>query len=64
MNTTRLRDHAILIAGTLLMAAPLVLVFIGAGDPGGLRGSWRPGPDYVSGLLPVRDGVGVSLRVR
>ena len=50
MNTTRLRDHAILIAGTLLMAAPLVLVFIGAGDPGGLRGSWRPGPDYVSGL--------------
>ena len=51
MRKPRIRDHAILIAGTLLMTAPLVIIFLGAGNRGGLRGTWRPTADYVDGVI-------------
>ncbi|MXQ06459.1 ABC transporter permease subunit [Alphaproteobacteria bacterium GH1-50] len=51
MRQPRIRDHAILIAGTLLMTAPLVIVFLGAGNRGGLNGDWRPTADYMDGIV-------------
>ncbi len=47
--------HLILTVGTVLMLAPLALVLLGAGNPGGLQGNWAPMADYAGGLAANAD---------
>lgn len=51
MRLKRQIDHLILMTGTLVMIAPLAIIFVSAGNQQGLETSLLPDSDYFSGLL-------------
>ncbi|MEM9426215.1 MAG: carbohydrate ABC transporter permease [Pseudomonadota bacterium] len=59
MKGDRWADHLVLIVGVFIFCAPLVILFVGAMTPGGLRGDWN---GIAEGLTQNRDSLARALR--